>query len=407
MTTCRFPRRTTSRWLAGAVALCLPLALATVSSVGAVSAATGSTNVLKVWAPKYMERGGTTTRSEAVDEARHFDVIIAKPGEYDAYVADMRAANPALKLFAYVNGTFAKASQATAFPDAWYVRDTNGAKVTSTMFGQYMMDAASSGWVDDRVALCRHAIAASGYDGCGLDVLGTTPVTDMTYVSGRPVNPRTRLAWTGQQWLTATTALAAAVRSGTGRAVAGNGVGDGPRYWYAGFPSSQLLNGLDIGMAEGFLRSGRAELGAYPTLSDWKLSVNMLADADARGKSLVVTTKVWNTGTSAQKDAWHKFALASFLMGANGRSRFVFLYDITLDPAAYHPWWNTVLGSPSGAYAARGDGTYVRDFALGKVLANPGGGTVKVALGAAYTTLDGRRVTAVTLAPHSGEVLTR
>lgn len=406
LTTSRLFRRTRRHWAAAAVALCVPLTVSVVPSAPPAQAGT-ATNVLKMWAPKYMERGGTMTRAEAVEEARHFDVIIAKPSEYSRFVADMRAANPRLRLFAYINGTFAKVSEATTYPDAWYVRDTNGEKVRSVLFGQYMMDPNSSGWVQTRISLCRHVIAASGYDGCGLDVLGTTPVTEMTYVTGRPVNSTTGTAWTGQQWLTATTALAASVRSGSGRPIAGNGIGDGPRYFYAGFPSSQLFGGVDVGMAEGFLRSGRADLTAYPTVADWKANVDMLADAGARGKSLVVVTKVWNTGTQSQKDAWHKFALASFLLGSDGRARFSFLYDIALDPGAWHPWWATSLGAPSGPYTRRSDGAYNREFALGRALVNPTGRIVNVPLGAAYTTLDGSRVTALTLAPHSGEVLTR
>lgn len=398
--------RRTSRRSAAALAMCVPLIISALPPAAPAQAATG-TNVLKVWAPKYMERGGTMTRAKAVEEARHFDVIIAKPSEYGRFVADMRAANPRLRLFSYINGTFAQVSEATAYPDAWYIRDTNGEKVRSVLFGQYMMDPNSSGWVQTRINLCRHVIATSGYDGCGLDVLGTTPVTETTYVTGRPVNAQTGVPWTGQQWLTATTALAASVRSGSGRPIAGNGIGDGPRYFYAGFPSSQLFNGLDVGMAEGFLRSGRAELSVYPTVADWKANVDMLADAGTRGKSLVVVTKVWNTGTQAQKDAWHKFALASFLLGSDGRARFSFLYDITLDPGAWHPWWATSLGAPSGGYAASGDGTYGRTFGQGRVLVNPTGRTIRVSLGAAYTTLDGSRVTSVTLVPHSGEVLTR
>lgn len=353
-----------------------------------------------------MDRGAEITHAQAVEEAKRFDVVIAKPKTYAPYVADMRAANPKLVLLAYYNGTFVSANEGDTYPESWYVRDADGNKVQSVRWDNYMMDPSNPGWVDDRKRACEQLLLSSGYDGCGLDVLGTTPVTDGSFVTARPINASTGQPWTPAEWLDATTKLGAAVGDYVARPVYGNGVGNGPRYFEPAYPSRQLLTGLDGAMAEGFLRSGRSPLDVYPTVAEWKAHVDMLVDAGSLGGRLVVVTKAWNTGTAAQKDELHKFALATFLLGNDGSSRFSFQYEEGDNPAAGHPWWNTRLGAPTGGYTAKSNGVYQRNFERGRVLVNPTTNTVKVSLGATFTALGGARVTSLTLAPHSGEVLT-
>lgn len=401
----RFPRwrRTAGTTLVAAVAVAL------IAVPGSQAATTGTGNVLKVWAPEYMATSAAPmTKSLAVATAQHFDVIIAKPNTYARYVAAMHTANPALQIFAYVNGMYAGSNQANAFPASWYEYDSSGAKVRSVFYGNYLMDPTSSGWIANRAKLCQQVIASSGYDGCGLDTLGAAAVSNTGYVTGFPINKATNAPWTMNGWLQTTTQVAAAIRSATApHPLAGNGIADGPSYFFPTAPTSQLFAGLDVGMAEGFLRVGRAPLLPYPSATAWKQNVDMLANAGAQGHRLVVVTKVWNTGTQAQKDAWHKYALASFLLGTTGSSYFSFLYDESLDPATYSPWWSTSLGAPAGPYFLRQAGVYERDFATGMALVNPTGNSATVNLGGTYRTLNGRTVSSLTLGPTSGEVLTK
>src|SRR3954451_1470617 len=65
----------------------------------------------------------------------------------------------------------------------------------------------------------------------------------------------------------------------------------------------------------------------------------------------------------------------------------------------------TSSGQPQAAYSDTG-GVYQRTFAAGKVLVNPGDTSVTVALGGTYTDLDGQTVSSVTMAPHTGQVVT-
>ena len=87
----------------------------------------------------------------------------------------MKAANPNLTLLVYLNGSYAQQNQGSAFPDAWYSHTAGGAKITSKGYGNYLMNPASPGWINQVVQTCIAFKADSGYDGCLLDMLGTGP----------------------------------------------------------------------------------------------------------------------------------------------------------------------------------------------------------------------------------------
>lgn len=357
------------------------------------------------WSPAYMSSQTTYTDAEAVALARSTDVVVAVKERFRTQVAEMKAANPKLRLLVYVNGTFAQADQGTTYPDSWYLRDANGNKVRS-ISKTWMMNPADAGWASTVAQLCTQFLASSGYDGCFLDNLGSG-VIGTSFVTAPPINPATGQTWTAGDWMKATSALAGGVRTANSTVpVAFNGLGDGTRYWDPTAPSSALWAGSSIGMAETFLRSAKDSVTAYKPEKRWKKDVDMLADAESRGDTVLVTVKLWVTATSDQQAAWHKYALATFLLGANGRSWFSFLPDTQPGtPTADSAWDHVDVGTPSGAYVKVG-GVYRRSFTKGLSLVNPTTATVTVALGGTYRTLDGRQVTSVTLAPNTGEVLT-
>ena len=109
--------------------------------------------------------------------------------------------------------------------------------------------------------------------------------------------------------------------------------------------------------------------------------------------------------TQAQKDAWHQYSLASFLLGNTGTSFFTFSYAEGNDPTATYGLWTTELGAPVEAYR-KSNGTYQRRFANGLVLVNPTSSTVRVPVSGTYRDLSGASVTSsATLSPHSGTIL--
>ena len=178
---------------------------------------------------------------------------------------------------------------------------------------------------------------------------------------------------------------------------------NGARYFDPAGPTSQILTGVDAGVAEAWLRTAGTPFGAFPTDTEWRQSVRMLVDAASKGKAVLTLTKLWVNATASQKAQWHRFALATFLMGANGRSCFSFSDSSSQNSAKVTPW-SVGIGSPTGAYYAVGK-AYRRNFSGGTVLVNNTGTSIKVSLGATYINSSGSRVTSSTLQPHTGEVL--
>ena len=368
---------------------------------------------VNIWGPAYMERRFDPTRAEALDLAGRTDIIIAKAGSYTPHVADMRAVNPRLRLVAYLNGTMADDRDGAAYPASWYVRTPTGEQVRSTRYGNYLMDPRVPGWIAERTSRCQALVAASGYDGCALDVLGTAPVTAFgtpdAYVTGEPIDSQTGKMWTKADWLAATTALADTMRASIAPSLVwGNGIGNGLRYADPVAPSAVLFQGTDGMVAEGFLRSGRAPIETVPSYELWKLDLDMVLDAEARGRHLAIDTKVWTTATAEQKDRWHAFSLGTYLLGTKGRGgtvRYAFLRDQEISTTVDHPWWHLPLGQPTAPPAQRASGVWERRFEGGRVLVNPFPTTATVRFKTSYRTLSGAVTNRIVLPAHGAELL--
>ena len=127
------------------------------------------------------------------------------------------------------------------------------------------------------------------------------------------------MVWTENDWLSATSGVPTYVKSTLGdRMVVGNGLGNGARYFDPAGPTEQILDGADGGVAEAWLRSSSMAVTKFKKEVAWQQDLDMLKDAGARGTHVLAMTKVWVSGTVAQKDQWHKYALASFLLGTDG-----------------------------------------------------------------------------------------
>jgi hypothetical protein len=362
--------------------------------------------VAEQWSYQATGRPLVYSKAQAVQQAQRFDYIAAHKNSYRS-VSAMRAANPRLKLLTYVNGAYAQKNEANAYPDSWYIRTKGGDKVRSRGYGNYLMDVSNPGWINDVADRCKRVIVQMDHNGCFIDMMGTASIMS-SYTTGTPINPRTRSPYTAKTWLSLTSALSQKVHSLVGRSapVFLNGLGSGPRYYKGDAPSSQLLNGIDGALAESWLHGGEQALSWFPSEADWKQNVNMLRDVSARGKVAMVTVKTWGRGTEAQKEAWHKYSLASYLMAADGTAQYSFLRDAKGDPTAIDPLVSGLrIGVPSAAYAKAGN-VYRRPYSNGVVYVNPTSKSQRVALGRAYRTTGGAVVTSLTLPAHSGEILT-
>jgi hypothetical protein len=386
--------------LATVVALLMPVTVLQ-GSAGARKMLPSS---IPAWAAEFMNTPTVITQAQAINQAGSFGIVVAAKATYRTNLAAMKAANPKLLVLVYLNGTFAQAGQASFYPAAWYARDAAGNKIKSVQFGNYLMDLSNPAWTQDVINRCKDFLAVSGYDGCFLDTLGSAPL-EPSYVTGLAVDPATKKVWTKNQWLAMTTSIAAQTRAALApKPVWGNGVGSGTKYFETNGQTSKILDGLDGGMVELFIRNPTNPVTTYRNETQWKQDVDMLVDAAANGHKLMTITKVWTNATKAQADAWQRYALASFLLGYTpGMDWFSFRVDHK--PTSAGPYLRAAIGSPTGPYA-KVAGVYQRQFTGGKVLVNPTRSPVTVKLAGTYRTLDGAVVTALTMMPHTGEVLT-
>jgi hypothetical protein len=379
------------------------------TDTGGDTGGTGPFDTVPTWSAEFMTTGSGSPGydpglTNALRQANNFDVIAAHQWTYNDYVAQMRAANPDLKLFVYLNGTFSSSQTSTQYPDSWYLRDANGNKIRAIGFNTYLLDPRNPAWQAEVLRLCQTRLVYSGYDGCFVDVLGLSGVNPLS-VTGVPIDPRTGVAWTKTAWLQATEGIAEYVRTAIApRPVMGNGLGFGGSYFNKDAPTESILDGMSGGMAEVFVRPAFSAVNFYKNEVNWKYDVDMLADAAARGQFVTAITKVWSSSTAAQQDAWHRYALGTFLLGYQpGSAYFTFRTDKNLTTPS--PYWDVQIGDPTGAYAKVG-GVYQRTFTNGRVLVNPTTASVTVSLGGSYKNLDGGTVSSVTLAPHAAQILT-
>jgi hypothetical protein len=379
-----------------------------VATVSQQSAATTGTlpdpgTVLPRFSPVYMGSKWSMTEAQAVTIAQEFDVIAAQASVFPKYVAAMKAANPDLRIVAYLNGTFDLKTGGTSYPTSWYETTSGGARIQSA-FGNFLLDPGIASWQQSVAAQCTSAITKSHYDGCFVDTLGTAPL-DPGYVTGLPMNPSTSAVWTGANWVSATTAIAAAVQQANPNAlVIANGLANGTKYFTTDGSTAPLLTASGVAMSELFLRAPSAPATQFQPVAKWLANVNMLADAEARGDSVLTTTKLWVTATPAQQTQWHKFALSSFLLGADGHSYFSFLQDRSNTALTQDYAWDHVnIGTPLGPYAQNGT-LYERSFTNGIVAVNPNSTPATITFAGNYTNLDGTVVTSEVLAPDSGDV---
>ncbi len=392
-----------------AVICVLAAAVATAAAVPGSATASTVSGGIRTWTPlSEHPPAGTVSSTKAVSVAKSFDLVTALKATFLGRVPAMHTANQNVKVLAYTNAMFAQSAQDSTFPANYYSYDAKGQKVRTTAYGNYMMNPRSldggpdgASWANERFRQCRNAALEAGYDGCFLDLLGTAPLK-AGYVTSPPVDPTTGKQWTESSYLAATSALANQIRKllaadGHGNLIIyGNGLGSGPRF-YAG--SKVLLPSLDGGIAESWMRTGPSSLTLWPTVKQWKQNVSMLGAGN-----IYASVKTFATGTAAQKEQWHTYSLASFLLGADSADGFSFIASPTSDYTVSSPWWATKLGQPSGGYSQSG-AAYVRTFGSGKAVVNPTTGVTSVALGAKYCGLKGFSGNHISLPAHSGDVL--
>jgi hypothetical protein len=164
-------------------------------------------------------------------------MITFNPAQLGGYASAMKAANPNLKLYVYLNGTFLYKRLYGTVDSSMLSRDAHGTWIASHGYGNYLADPGDPTGVLLRAAGVREAAVRNGlrrllpgHAGHGAAV---------ARLHHRPTHqPGHGQVWTQLDWLNATSALAAKVASFTGKPVLGNGIGNGPRYFVPARPAS-------------------------------------------------------------------------------------------------------------------------------------------------------------------------
>jgi hypothetical protein len=376
----------------------------------------GGGSVELTWAPAYMvdlnkdPNALKYTRGQALSMARRFNLLAAIPATFQKYVPEMKKINPHLTILSYANATFASPKQAKTLPPREFATDIHGNLITSTFFGTKLMNPLSKAWRLQTTKTCQDRAVTGGYDGCLVDLL-TLGIFSKNFVSALPVNTHTGKVFTQTQWRSALEKLAKSyVKRDPHQIIIGNSVSNAFRYWLDPVPSRPLVATLPGAQMEDFLRGAGSGVKAFPTAAAWKQNVDVITSIAKAGHTGLFSTKLWVPRTQAQVAHWQAYAMASFLMAANGHSYFAFTDQRSklgaMETDLPYAMPKKRLGKPTGPMKHVGS-LYVRTFRHGKVVVNPTGSKHRVKLGRKYTNLQGHRVSHAKMKAHSGNVFVK
>ena len=386
-------------------ALMIVVVAATAIPANAITTRAGSIggNALQRGTTLYMA-GGKLTAAQAVTVAKEYNIIAEQSNAVSAYVSQMHAANPNLKIVAYVNGSYDTSNSGTQYPSTWYAHDAAGRKVYSTQFHNWLMLPQSpSGWNGQVATLCTEALKQSGYDGCFLDSLGIAPF-DKGYVNSPPVDPSTGKVFATTKWIIDTqVTITATQKANPGKLIIANGLGNGQKF----AATQPLLTAAGTAMAELWLRVRNWKVTQFDTPAMWLQDVGMLITAAAKHELILTVTKLWISATTAQMNQWHAYTEASFLMGTDGHSYYCFTTSQTESGLSVDTSYDHVaIGEPTAPMKPVGN-AYSRTFTNGIAAVNPGGSSVTIQLGSTYVNLAGKSVTSETLTPNTGDIFVK
>ncbi len=374
------------------------------------AARAGGRRVARTWSAAYMSDDHEWTAGEAKTMARRFDLVAALPISFKDHVGAMRAKNRDLVLLAYANATLASSAAYAGLPEGAFAHDTAGRRITSPGFGTTLMESSNIQWRDRADQQCTDRAAAGGYDGCLIDML-TLGIFSKGFVSALPVNPATGKEYSQEEYREQMKRLSAHYRSrGPALVEVGNSVENAYRYWQDKVSSRPLVGAQPASQMEDFMRGAGTDVKRFPGAEDWKRNLKVVLDMERKGKTGLFSTKLWVPASGRQVRNWQAYAMATFLLGAGGRSYFHFTRTrdkagAMLKNAPYR--MPRGIGAPKGGVFKRKDGSYLRRFARGLAVVNPTGKKISLKLASPMKSLSGRTVRRVTLGPRRGNVLVR
>jgi putative glycosyl hydrolase-like family 15 (GHL15) protein len=326
-----------------------------------------------------------------------------------ARAAELKAANPGLKVLAYQNlGAMTQgvgpgglsssgvnyAEANTAHPD-WFLKGSGGERLAFEDFRYlWAADVGNREYQRQWAANVIRVLDSGPWDGVMMDDTNTT--------NRYHFNPASKVA----QYPT-DAAYQQAVRSMleyVGPAIQAAGklaipnMGSWSEYTAV---VREWLPFVSGGMDEMFVKWSRTAGQGYRGSREWESEVGEVATTEALGKRFIAITQAEPSDTQGARYGW-----ASALLAGNGHTS----YQASNGHAGEETWsgdYEAELGTPTASAAATGNGVWERAFTNGLVLVNPTTSTLSVAFPAAYSGDGLASATGATLAPHGALVLTR
>ena len=396
---------------------------------------------LQTWVAGFQDYGtGSNSATTPTADAQNFNVIVKNIGGLSPTIAaQMRQANPRLKLLVYMNGCCSVVGKNpvdfTNYPDA-YAYST----LTTPLSSQYKVlsgdnypemnrdlssaynDNTQNPWPQSLATTCATWVAQNSLDGCFYDSYSWGWFENSNSSGTQPRNPATGNPWLQSEYDTAGQQMLANVRSYVqskdhmSPVIALNGLQSGNHF----SGNEGMLPGTDMAMAEDFLVNPSWPAGQFDIGSDWQNDLNMEITMVNLNKTLLTTVKSWTPGTAQQKNTLNQYAMATILLGGNTNTYLNFQNEHSVYGGdQYYAIWNAPIGSASGAYfcsnasSSSPGGTcyqsntcYVRNYTSGVVVlnANTNGSGCSYNLGGNYTNLESATVTTATLAADTADV---
>ncbi len=183
---------------------------------------------------------------------------------------------------------------------------------------------------------------------------------------------------------------------------------DGAAYAKHTVDAQALLKRVDGACLCNFLRAAETPTQTFKSEVEWRKDVDALvALSQAPTTFTLVSTPFAKSPVDdpALLRPWFRYALASFLLGANGTHVYFSFQGPLADGYMLETDLSSTLGYPSAPYYQNA-GLYVRQFQKGLAAVNPGDSVRNMALPRPYQTSDGEQVTNLQLEPHTGAILT-
>jgi hypothetical protein len=168
-------------------------------------------------------------------------------------------------------------------------------------------------------------------------------------------------------------------------------------YYSTGVDWLRFLSGA---MDEMWLKWGSTAGEGYRGEAQWRTQLNELKETERQGKIFIAKPQSANTDAEAAR-----YGYATLLLGTRGRAGYSF-GDSTVETPLL-PEYSLPIGDPVAPEKRLAGGVHRRAFSSGLALVNPTSSTHSLSLGGTYSGSGLSRVSSVTMAPHTGLVLTR